>query len=198
MESLSVTAVKYWCWWAAGDDEWFLFAQQKGENEGKKVLKDFFHSSREHQETTKSTRTWNFFRLIRGDQIRTGFFFFIFSSSKSSTSVSLHWGKNPSIFFFCNSNRTSIWPMSTYLYLGPTASLSHISIITIITSTVTGAAANEIVPTPQKQPPYSDLTIGCGHLEGHVRVNMHTLIKGNMCISISYAWLPKVMTAPKT
>lgn len=77
--------------------------------------------------------------------------------------------------------------MSTYLYLGPTASLSHISIITIITSTVTGAAANEIVPTPQKQPPYSDLTIGCGHLEGHVRVNMLTLIKGNMCISISYA-----------
>lgn len=76
MESLSVTAVKYWCWWAAGDDEWFLFAQQKGENEGKKVLKDFFHSSREHQETTKSTRTWNFFRLIRGDQIRTGFFFY--------------------------------------------------------------------------------------------------------------------------
>lgn len=196
MESLSVTAVKYWCWWAAGDHEWFLFAQQKGENEGKKVLKDFFHSSREHQETTKSTRTWNFFRLIRGDQIRTGFFFFYLFIKQELNICITSLGKKPHNLLFCNSNRTSIWPMSTYLYLGLTASLSHISIITIITSTVNGAAANEIVPTPQKQPPYWDLTIG--HLEGHVRVNMLTLIKGNMCISISYAWLPKVMTAPKT
>lgn len=132
MESLSVTAVKYWCWWAAGDHEWFLFAQQKGENEGKKVLKDFFHSSREHQETTKSTRTWNFFRLIRGDQIRTGFFFFIFSSSKSSTSASLHWGKNPTIFFFATATEPASgqWAriyILDWLLLWVTSALSPLS-----------------------------------------------------------------------